>query len=100
MPTRRTSTLGFSEAVCASAAAATTTTHKLFLNRRMFLGYPNHFGPGILHLDLARNQAHESAADQHEPADPDPGNQRENIGLNDGALVVVGHAAKIQIQIF
>src|SRR5215469_12784135 len=75
-PTRRTSLLGFSDAVCASpendAATATTKTRRLFLNRCMCFGNPHHLSAGILHLDLARNQADQRAADQHQASDPDP----------------------------
>src|SRR3954452_3291665 len=71
-PTRRTSTFGFSEAVCASAAAAMTSTNKLFFNRRMFLRIAHDLRAGVLHFDLAGNQADERSADEHQPADPDP----------------------------
>src|SRR3981081_2069009 len=74
-PTRRTSAVGFSDTVCPSAAAANTATRRLLLKRRMCLGNPHHFGAGILHLDLARHQADQRAADQHQPAHPDPRNQ-------------------------
>src|SRR5689334_10784783 len=98
-PTRRTSTFGFSAAVCASAAAAMTSTIKLFFNRRMFLRITHDLRACVLHFDFAGDEADECSADQHQPADPDPGNQREDVGLDDGALVIVGHAAEIQIQI-
>src|ERR1017187_7305876 len=91
-PTRRTSTLGFSDAVWAKAATATSAirSHKrapakirqppalpallslTFFNGRMFLGDPHHFRAGVLHLDLARDQADEGAANQHQAADPNP----------------------------
>src|SRR5689334_22329689 len=87
-PTRRTSLLGFSEAVCASAATTANSTSRLFLNRRMCLGNAHHLRAGVLHLDLARYQADERAADQHQPADPDPTHQRKYVGLNHGALVI------------
>src|SRR3954453_2289178 len=98
-PTRRTSTLGFSEAVCASAAAAMTSASRLFFNRCMFLRIAHDLRAGVLHFDFARDEADERSADQHEPADPDPRDQREYVRLNDGALVVVRHAAEVQIEI-
>src|SRR5579864_5455037 len=65
-PTRRTSLLGFSAAVWASplrhAAAATTSASRLFLNRRMCLGDPHHFGAGVLHFHLSRDQTDQRAA--------------------------------------
>src|ERR1035438_8096078 len=99
IPTRRTSSEGFSEAVWASAATARMTSRRLFLKRRMRGDHAHHFGAGILHFDFAGDQADEGAADQHQAADPDPRYQREDIGLNDGALVVVGHAAEVQVEI-
>src|SRR5579872_1608115 len=99
-PTRRTSWLGISEAVCAIAARATRITSRLAFNRCMFLRDAHHFGAGVLHLYFARHQAREGAADQHQSADPDPAHQGEDIRLDYRALVVVGHAAEIQIQIF
>src|SRR5450432_2976424 len=73
-PTRRTSTLGFSEAVWATAAAASTTISRtrtsarplpdgrgsvplLLFNRRMLCRIAHHFRAGVLHFDLARHQA-------------------------------------------
>src|ERR1039457_6977980 len=99
IPTRRTSSEGFSEAVWASAATARMTSRRLFLKRRMRGDHAHHFGAGILHFDFAGDQADEGAADQHQAADPDPRYQRDDIGLNDGALVVVGHAAEVEIEI-
>src|SRR5689334_10587425 len=98
-PTRRTSTLGFSEAVCARAAAAIRTTSRLLWNRCMFLRNAHYFGAGVLHFDLARDQANKGAADQHQPADPDPRHQRKYVGLDHGALVVIRHAAEIQVEV-
>src|ERR1022692_4470322 len=118
-PTRRTSTLGFSDAVWARAATATSairshrvalapneTGHKKrwpvllsFFDGRMFLGDPHHFRTGVLHLDFAWDQADEGAPNQHQAADPNPGHQREVIRLNHGPLVVVRHAAEVQIQV-
>src|SRR5690348_6124157 len=71
-PTRRTSTLGFSDAVCARAATANIASSKLLLKRCMFLRVAHHFRAGVLHLNLARNQAHKGAADQHQAPNPDP----------------------------
>src|SRR2546430_15715018 len=95
-PTRLTSTLGFSEAVWASAAAANRAparilANPLFLNRCMFLGIAHHLSAGILHFDFARDQADEGASNQHQPADPDPRNQRKDERLNYGPLVILPH---------
>src|SRR5690242_17483007 len=102
-PTRRTSVLGFSEAVCASpendAATATTKTRRLFLNRCMFLRNPHYFRARILHFDFAWNQADQRAADQHQATDPDPGNERKYVGLNDSPLIVVRHTGEIQVEV-
>src|SRR6478736_976266 len=63
-PTRRTSTLGFSDAVCARAATAIRTASRLLWNRCMFLRDAHYFRAGVLHFDFAGNQADEGAADQ------------------------------------
>src|SRR5450755_142228 len=101
-PTRRTSTLGFSAAVSAKAMPSEqmATTSRLFRNFGIFPSDPDHFGAGILHLNFTGHEAHQRTSDQHQAADPDPGNQRENVGLDHSADAVVGHAAEIQIQIF
>src|SRR5215510_10473639 len=54
-PTRRTSTLGFSEAVCARAATARSSARTLFFNRYMCLRVAHYLRAGILHFDLARD---------------------------------------------
>src|SRR5579871_1290793 len=73
-PTRRTSILGFSDAVWASAATASSpiSSNKLlsFFNGCMFFRIAHHFRAGVLHLDLARDQADKGAANQHQAADP------------------------------
>src|SRR4051794_15186518 len=81
-PTRRTSTLGFSEAVCARAAAAITSANRLFFNRRIFLRIAHDLGAGVLHFDLAGDEAKKRPADQHQSADPDPRHQRKDVSLN------------------
>src|SRR5215217_6386043 len=92
-PTRRTSTLGFSEAVCARAATATSSARMLFFNRNIFLRVAHNLRAGVLHFDLARDQADQRSANQHESPDPDPGHQREDVRLDDRPRVVVRHAA-------
>src|SRR5689334_12601796 len=106
-PTRRTSRLGFSAAVCAIATAASSANNShnggravnprptpsarprplTFFNGCMFLRNAHHFRAGVLHLDLTGNQADEGAADQHQAADPNPRHQREHVRLNHGPLV-------------
>src|SRR4051794_13219040 len=99
-PTRRTSTLGFSEAVCARAATARSSANMLFLNRDIFLRVAHDLRAGVLHFDLARNQADKGSADQDERPDPDPRYEGEDVRLDDGARVVVGHAAEVQVEVF
>src|SRR4051812_33706836 len=98
-PTRRTSTLGFSLAVWASAAAATIRINRLLLNRRIFLGIPHYFGSCVLQFHFGRHQANQRSEDHHQCPDPDPRNQREYIRLNYSALIVVAHTAEIEVQI-
>src|ERR1022692_1721366 len=120
--TRRTSTLGFSAAVWARALghavrinsknksgswrtragvdARPTNAPRLLRNFCIFSCYPDHFGARVLHLDFAGDQAHQRTADEHQAADPDPGDQRENVSLDHGADAVVGHAAEVEIQVF
>src|ERR1035438_7719717 len=71
-PTRRTSTLGFSLAVWASAATANIRTSRLLLNRCIFLGIPHYFRAGVLQFHFAGHQADQRAEDDHQRADPDP----------------------------
>ena len=82
-PTRRISTLGFSDGRLRPRQRRRQrkqdASDQLALNRYMLLGYSNHFGAGVLHLDLARHQADQRAGDQHQAADPDPRDQREHI---------------------
>src|SRR5690242_15535087 len=72
-PTRRTSTLGFSAALLAQAQAASASANRLLWNLSILSRNPHHFGAGVLHLHFAGHQAHQRAADQHQTADPDPG---------------------------
>src|ERR1017187_9371522 len=99
-PTRRTSTLGCSLAVWASAATAMTKTSRLLLNRCIFLGISHHFRAGGLQFDFTRHQAHQGAEDHRQGADPDPRDEREYVGLNHDAFIIVAHAAKIQVKVF
>src|ERR1017187_3692390 len=99
-PTRRTSTLGFSLAVWASAATAMTKTSRLLLNRCIFLGISHHFRAGVLQFDFTRHQAHQGAEDDRQGADPDPGDEREHVRLNHDAFIIVAHAAEIQVKVF
>src|SRR5260370_23076448 len=99
-PTRRTSTLGFSLAVWASAATAIVKTSRLLLTRCILLGIPHHFRAGVLQFDFARHQADQRAEDHDQGADPDPRDQRKHVRLNHRALIVVAHAAEIQVEVF
>src|SRR5215470_5940227 len=60
-PTRRTSTLGFSLAVWASAMAAIRIASRLLFNRGMFPDCAHHLRAGVLHLDFARDEADQRA---------------------------------------
>src|SRR5580658_7350986 len=83
-PTRRTSTLGFSAAVSAKARGAAIRiktsksgawrpradlevrpTRTLFGDFRILPSYSDHFGAGVLHFDLAGNQADQNAIRPH-----------------------------------
>src|SRR5579862_5270208 len=103
-PTRRTSTLGFSAAVSANTRPAERTSRPdrkpaLFRDFGIFSRNPDYFRAGVLHFHFAGDQAHQCAADQDQATDPDPGDQREDISLNDRALAVIGHAAEIEIKV-
>src|SRR5262252_9358934 len=65
-PTRRTSTLGFSLAVWASAAAASRIAKTLLLNRCIFPGIAHDFRAGVLHFDFTRNQTGQGSEEHHE----------------------------------
>src|ERR1039458_3735726 len=81
------------------SACPTLVAWRLFLKLCMRGDHAHHCGAGILHFDFAGDQADEGAADEHEAADPDPRYQREDVGLNDGAQVVVGHAAEVEVEV-
>src|SRR5687767_2269155 len=66
----------------------------------MLSGNTYYFGAGVLHFHLAGDQTDEGSGNEYDPADPDPRDQREHVCLDHGALVIFGHAAEIQIQIF
>ena len=61
---------------------------RLFLNRRMFLRNSNYLRPRVRQPNFAGDQADDGAEREHPESDPDPRNQRENVGLNHRALVV------------
>src|ERR1700733_12174128 len=83
--TRFTAGLSNSSADWANETAANNAnTRKLFLNRRMFLCNSNHLRPGIRQANLIGDQAHDGAEREHPESDPNPGNQRENVSLDDG----------------
>src|SRR5579871_785860 len=98
--TRFTAGLSSSSALCAKIGTATSAkARRLFLNRRMFLRHSDHLGSRVREPDFAWDQAHQSSDSQHPKSDPDPGDQRENVCLNDGALVVVRNSREVEIQI-
>src|SRR5579885_2261895 len=70
LPTRFTSALGFRDAVCARAATVARTAKRLLFHRYILFGNADYFRARVLHFDLARNQSHQRAADQHDAAQP------------------------------
>src|SRR5579859_5435867 len=96
--TRRTSSLVICDSVCAKQSPVTASASRLLFHRRMLPRNPDHLRPRVLALYLARHQRYQRAENQSERANPDPRNQRENIGLNHSAAPV--DAGEIQIQIF
>src|SRR5580692_8633713 len=98
--TRFTAGLSNSSADWANETAANNAnTRKLFLNRRMFLCNSNHLRPGIRQANLIGDQAHDGAEREHPESDPNPGNQRENVSLDDGTLVVRREAGEVYVEI-
>src|ERR1035438_8256211 len=80
-------------------ATAALTCLLLCWQVHMLFGDAHYLVTRVLHFDLTRDQADQRPADQHQAAHPDPGYQRVDEGLNHGALVIVGHATEIDIQV-
>ena len=100
-PTRRTSTLGFSLAVWASAATATIRTQQTTFEPLHVSSYmPTTSVRAYCILTLLGTRQISVPPISTSAADPDPRDQREDVRLNHGALVVVRHAAEIQVEIF
>ena len=90
---RFTAGLSNSSADWANATPANNaTSRKLFitllLNRRMFLCNSNHLRPGVRQTYFIRDQAHNGAEREHPKSDPDPRDQREDVGLDYGPFIV------------
>src|SRR5579864_6066544 len=81
--TRLTAGDSSSVAVCARAAMVIKTTSKLVLNFGMFIRDCHYFRSRPHVTGLARDQADDSAEQDHPVADPDPVHQREDVGLED-----------------
>src|ERR1700733_4302258 len=72
---------------------------QLVFNRRMFLGNSYYLRPGVRQTNFIGNQANDGAEREHPKSDPDPRHQREDIGLDDSALVVGRQPREINIEI-
>src|SRR5438270_13573367 len=75
-PTRRMSWLVL--AICAQLAVHNASARiALLLRGNILFSDADHLAPGVLQLDLARNQRDEGAEDEDNAAGPDPADQRE-----------------------
>src|SRR5581483_5040310 len=83
-----------------SSATAPVRTRSLLIDNCILSCDAHHFGAGVLQFNLARHEADQSAANQHEPADPDPGDQREHVGFDHGSGSAFGGSGEIQIKVF
>src|SRR5258706_14877926 len=99
LATRFILSLSRSSADCAMHRTVTNESNKLLFHRDMFFRYADYLCTRIGELHLGRNQADQSSTEHDPVADPDPGNQRIHVGLNDGPLAVGGVARVVQIQI-
>src|SRR5579863_2946554 len=99
--TRFTAGASRSSAFWAMAALARTRARRLLFNNRMFLRHSYYLGAGVSQAHFARNQTNQGSAEEHPESDPDPGNQREYVGLkNYRALSRARRTGEIEIQIF
>src|SRR5580658_6968834 len=73
---------------------------RLILNRRMFLRHTDHLRARVRQFDFIGNQADDGAEREHPKSDPDPGNQRKNVGLDHSAAIVGRKSRKIDVEIF
>src|SRR5579859_6373543 len=96
-PARLTSSLMICDSVCARQRPATASNRRLVFHRCMLPRYTHHLRARVFAFHFAWHERHQRAEDQRKRADPDPGNQREDVGLNHRAVAV--HAGKIEIQV-
>src|ERR1700681_3807294 len=87
--TRLTAGLSKSSAVCAKTSAK-AKTNTLLLNCGMLLRYSYNLRSCVGQTHFAGDQTNDCAECDHPEANPDPRDQGEDIGLNDGTLVVGG----------
>src|SRR5580704_1291890 len=100
VPTRLTSSLSICASVCAqitAVEAATNRKRRLSFNRNIRFCNTYYFGARIRARHFARNQTHERPADQHHYPDPDPGDQREHIGLQRGFIAYAGGVVNVEV---
>src|SRR5580698_4390690 len=72
---------------------------RLVLNGRMFLRHTDHLRARVRQFDFIGNQADDGAEREHPKSDPDPGNQRENVGLDDRAAIVGRKSCKFEVEV-
>src|SRR5271166_5794181 len=80
--------------------ANSASANRLFLNRRMFLRNSYDLRPGVRETHFIRDQADDGSEREHPESDPDPGHQREHVGLDDRALVVRREAGEVDVEVF
>src|SRR5579862_118788 len=97
---RFTAGLSSCSADCAKSPPANKLRmKKLFLNRRMFLCYSNYLRARVRQTNFIRDQTHARTERQHPKSEPNPRDQRENVSLNDGALVVGRETGEVDVEI-
>src|ERR1700694_627904 len=98
--TRLTAVLSKSSADWAKIGiTARARTTRLLLNFRMLLRYSNDLRSCVGQTHFAGDQTNDSAECDHQEADPDPRDQREDIGLNNSALIVGGETREVHVQV-
>src|ERR1035438_7197657 len=100
LPRERTCGLASVTLPVRSAPDMRTTTARLFLSGSLFGIDADHLRTSIGQFDLVRHQTGERSEEDNPEAEPDTGNQRVDVDLDNGvAGLGLAHAGEIQIKI-
>src|SRR5581483_9056377 len=101
-PTRRTPGVRYEVGSCAISAAIAAKNAKtsLRLDRRGRGSNADDLRARVLQAHLSWNKTNDGSKQQNEVADPDPGDEREDVHLKNGFGVVGQNAGIIDVEIF